>query len=119
MDDIDAKGFEHFPVIIATDITRGLAFLHSKNTVHRDLKPANILVSNQYYTSENMPEVWETRPIFAKITDFGESRATMIQTASLVHTKTSNISIGTPCSWLRKYMFMMGKVNMAFIFQNT
>lgn len=96
MDDIDAKGFEHFPVIIATDITRGLAFLHSKDIVHRDLKPANILVSNQHYTSENMSEVWETRPIIAKITDFGESRATMIQTASLVHTKTSNISRGTP-----------------------
>lgn len=97
LDTFDCKGFEHFQMFIAKDITKGLSFLHDNDVVHRDLKPDNILISNQHYsTSEEMKTVWNLKPIVAKITDFGESRAPLIRTSELINTKTTNICRGTP-----------------------
>ncbi|KAG2427824.1 hypothetical protein HXX76_012146 [Chlamydomonas incerta] len=58
---------------IATDIARGLAYLHP-TVVHRDLKPGNVLL--------NSPD--SDRPT-AKLTDFGLSRLRSI-----------NLQVGTP-----------------------
>ena len=44
---------------IASDVLRGLAFLHERRQIHRDIKPGNILVNSR-------GEV--------KISDFGISR---------------------------------------------
>ena len=72
------------------------AFLHTNDVVHRDLKPANVLVSNTHYTEDTIRKFWDTKPIIAKLTDFGESRSKLIQTSTLLHSKTFNINRGTP-----------------------
>ena len=97
LDDSLFSGFEHFNKFIACDVANGLAYLHSNGIVHRDLKPANILVSNLHcHGSAGIAKYWQSRPIVAKLTDFGEGRTQMIQTASIVATKTSNFARGTP-----------------------
>jgi len=96
------EGFEHLHDIIALDVCKGLSYLHSHDIVHRDLKPGNILVSNQHYASmgqSTVEEYWEKRPIIAKLTDFGESRARLIHTQSFTATKTKNAARGTEMFW--------------------
>lgn len=74
-------------------------YLHSKGIAHRDLKPANILVTNQHYA--NMPESEErdkkikSKPIIAELTDFGESRSSIIQTQTILKTSTKYVQRGT------------------------
>ena len=93
---VDFKGYEHFQDFIARDISTGLAYLHQMGIAHRDLKPENILVSNQHYDSDNFHLFWETRPLIAKLTDFGEARTNLIQTASIIHTRTNRVARGSP-----------------------
>ena len=48
----DSFMFQKIETIVpsaATDIVKGLKYLHSKEVVHRNLKPANILNSNHHY----------------------------------------------------------------------
>ena len=40
---------EIFLPLTATDIVKGLKYLHLKEVVHRDLKPANVQISNHHY----------------------------------------------------------------------
>ena len=96
LDNVKFSGFEHIPECIAKDICNGLVFLHENEVAHRDLKPDNVLVSNQHYTAETINEYWEKRPIIAKLGDFGESRSKLVQTSSLLHTRTENVNRGTP-----------------------
>jgi serine/threonine protein kinase len=93
----DFVGFEHCQYHVASDIIKGLTFLHEHQIAHRDLKPANVLVSNQHYASSDMVNFWwACKPVTAKLSDFGESRAALVQTNSLVHTHTQNVFRGTP-----------------------
>lgn len=97
MDSFNCSDFEHLHRFIAQDIAGGLTYLHENNVVHRDLKPENVLVSNQHYRSHiELAKHWNSCPVVAKLTDFGESRSELIQTVSLVHTRTENLYRGTP-----------------------
>ena len=85
---------------ICKDVASGLGYLHSKDIVHRDLKTANVLVSNQHYSNitseEDLSKALQENPIMCKITDFGESRPRLVQTALAVHFRTQQINRGTP-----------------------
>ena len=85
---------------IAKDVASALCYLHSKDIIHRDLKTANVLVSNQHYSSvtseQDFSRALQENPIWCKVTDFGESRSRLVQTALVVHSRTQRLNRGTP-----------------------
>lgn len=99
-DDNGIENFLHALKPICTGVAAGLAVLHGEGIVHRDLKPQNILVSNDHYSflqnEDEILDAWNQNPIKVHLTDFGESRAAMVQTKSLLTTSTSNLQRGTP-----------------------
>jgi serine/threonine protein kinase len=91
------SGFQHTQMHLANDVAAGLGFLHSHNVAHRDLKPANVLVSNSHYTaSSDVTSCWSVRPVIAKLSDFGESRSSMLQTRSSLNSATARLNRGSP-----------------------
>ena len=54
---------------IATDILKGLAYIHSHQVIHGDLKPENILLTYQLPATEA-----KTSRLMARISDFGSAR---------------------------------------------
>ncbi|XP_066936768.1 uncharacterized protein [Clytia hemisphaerica] len=85
----DFKEFEHFAFKIVKDVANGLSHLHSLGIAHRDLKPANILVSNQHFHESKFGEPeWYSNPLVCKLTDFGESRSTVVHTRAMLMNET-------------------------------
>ena len=87
--------------VCVKDILAGLDYLHNHNIAHRDLKPSNILVCNQHLDDvagddKAMARAYEECPIVCQLTDFGLSRSVDIQTKSVVMSKTTSVSCGTP-----------------------
>ena len=59
-----------------------------------------MLVSNRHYckkdiSADQLPSVFADCPVVCKLADFGESRSTLLQTASIIPAKTMNIERGT------------------------
>lgn len=100
LSDAEPKFFAHVMPVIASDVAKGLSFLHNNGVVHRDLKPANVLVSNHHYRDlldiTLIEEAWSTIPVICKLTDFGEARSHLINTRNFNATGTKNVSRGTP-----------------------
>ena len=99
-DHANCEGFHHLIHNTAKEIIQGLPYLLSNEIAHRDLKSANILVSNQHYSSlcaENreFELIYQSRPVAFKLTDFGESRSLLIQTQTVLASKTNNVDRGT------------------------
>ena len=92
------EGFEDLVVFAAKDILRGLRYLHANGIAHRDLKPANVLVSNQHYSLLSKDQIashFKLQPVVCKLTDFGESRSTNVQTKTVLASKTRRVDRGT------------------------
>ena len=98
-DHLDFTTLKSFQPKIARDIADGLCYLHEQGVVHRDLKPDNILVTNQHYlfVNEEKPraELFANNPVTCKLADFGESRASYLQTQTLVSSQTHRVDRGT------------------------
>ena len=97
---LEVSALKIFQPKVARDIAEGLSYLHNNGIVHHDLKPENILVSNQHYSEmpdeSNRNAEFSSNPIMCKFTDFGESRATYLQTQTLVQSRTQRVNRGTP-----------------------
>ena len=97
----DSFMFQNIEAILpsaATDIVKGLTYLHSKEVFHRDLKPANVFISNHHYrnlvTTEERNKIFQDNPIICKLCDFGESRSMLKQTKSIACTHTNAVTRG-------------------------
>ena len=80
------KGFEHVVPVIAKEVAVGLKFVHEDGIAQGDLKPANILLSNDHYIhvcGDELELILENSPVVCKLSDFGESRSSIIQTQTI------------------------------------
>ena len=108
---------------IAKDVASGLCYLHSKDIVHRDLKTADVLVSNQHYSNmtseEDFSKALQENPIMCKVTDFGESRSRLVQTAPVVHSRTQRLNRGTPVFLAPEAFLSQPEAGMSFSISDT
>ena len=52
-------------------------------------------MSNPHYDSDKIHLFRETKPLVAKLSDFGEARTSFIQTASMIHIRTNRVARGS------------------------
>ena len=71
----------------------GLQYLHANDIAHRHLKPGNVLMSNQH---SDIDKAWNDRPASCKLTDFGESKSTLVLTNTLLNKQPRRVNRGTP-----------------------
>ena len=85
--------FTYFPAIlnfIASDIGKGLAYLHENNVVHRDIEPGNILVTNTHCAHETkyLASLFQKKTMICKLSYFGAGRSEIAQTKHYFLNKT-------------------------------
>ena len=62
----------NFFITVASDVVKGLCYLHKKNILHRDIKPSNVLLHGDVQSGN----------FVAKLTDFG--LAAIVHVSALV-----------------------------------
>ena len=82
---------------MASDIGKGLAYLHDSNMVHREIKPGNILATNTHsaHKIKYLASLFEKKPVIWKLADFGEGRSKITQTKAILSTKIKLVERGT------------------------
>ena len=106
LDSCNCDGFLELIRSAAFEIVEGLSYLHKNGIAHRDLKPAhrdlkpaNVLVSNQLYdivtNKDELNVHYQSCPVMCKLSDFGNSRSLLVQTQTVLSTKTDKLDRGT------------------------
>ena len=65
-----------------------------------------------HFSADQLPSVFADCPVVCKLADFGESRSTLLQTASIIHAKTMNIERGTK-PYMAPEIILEGKLHYA------
>ena len=82
---------------MASDIGKGLAYLHDSNMVHREIKPGNILATNTHsaHKIKYLASLFEKKLVIWKLVDFGEGQSKITQTKTILSTKIKLVERGT------------------------
>ena len=83
--------------VIASDVSRAVSYLHSRDIVQSDIKQANFLVCNSHYKSykhEELEMAFSKKPIVCQLGDLGKARSMYTQTNAFTGKSVQPLFIG-------------------------